>query len=243
MGCILNPASTTKVDEGIEIKNIKEGIVVVNQETKKPDQNSLEEEKKTVQNVEKPQQNNFDLDIQWDIFINDQPFRMSVKELTFLCEQCKFFHEGLDDKGRFWIRGQFDINGIVKIELKHELQELSKTFDGKFEDNSIEGNWKDSTNKGKFKLDIVTNIWTADNSSICLRGLSEPFGIGHFSCGWAVLSGTPGNETQANVHIYFADGNTGELECSILDEKVYGRVHLPNKKEEEIYLNKKNEFI
>jgi hypothetical protein len=244
MGCIWGADGTLKSEKELESKDLLVGIVPNQSNKGKINPESLEEEKKDTGNQKLPKQREFELEVQWDMFIENIPYRMSITQLKFCCDECKFWQEGSDDKGNYKIEGNFDLSGGINIELVHEKAELNKSFKGQILDNGIEGDWQDpSMGSGKFKLDIVTNVWKTDNASVCLKGTEEPFGIGHFSYGWGVLSGTPGNPKQANVHIYFADGTKGEFECNILEESVYGVVRLPNKPEEQINLPKKNEFI
>lgn len=185
----------------------------------------------------------FEMDLQW--FLQDlqgNETKIIVDSLKFSSMKSRFFTQGVDMDGTFAAEGSFDLDGKAKIELTHEKQDLSKKFEGSFQENVINGSWKSAKETGTFKFEIVSNIWNSNDIFICFKSTIEPFGIGHFPYGWAVLSGTPGSEKQANVYLNFPDGKTGTLECTILEDNIYGKLQLPGKGEEDVYLVKKNQF-
>lgn len=246
MGCF-NPADSKKtIDEGIAMDNLKENpqSVEVKKEDKKlpTPSEEIHQAAEVTKKDSHPLSPIFEMEIQWFFTYMGSETKIMGDKLRFSVEPFKFWTQEIDSDGEFSVEGHFDIKGKVEIELKHEKLELNKKFTGKFEENSIIGDWKSEKEEGGFKLELVSNIWNSKDAFICFKSTKEPYGIGRFQYGYALMSGTPGSDTQALVNLNFPDGNHGILECTIIEEKIHGKLKLKSGKEEEVFLTKKNEF-
>ena len=189
--------------------------------------------------------NGFQMEILWKFDVNGGEETIPVDKLILCKDKCKFFGQGTDQIGRFSVVGDFLTTGDVVIKLIHSTSDmLGKIFEGKFEENTIVGNWSNGqAQKGKFKLELVSNVWHTPASFIALKGLQELVGIGKFSYGYGILTGTPKGDDSGIVHldIFFGDGKTGVFDFSFKEDGIQGILETPNGKEE-VNLVLRNEF-
>ena len=228
MGCILDREAGTSTEKGIDIKEIE------------PELSGTGLKNYTLCT-------GFELPVQWSATFEGNEFRIPVDTLIFPYDECKFMQKGKDDNGLFVARGRFVLNGDVKIEIIYGNSEANKTFEGKFADKAVIGDWHDNSgNKGSFRLEIIVEQYRADTFSLFVKDTPEQAtGIACFSYGYAVFSGKPvdpfSNDKQFLLQLVFADKEKGTFNATFLPEGISGQLTTP-KGTENLTLTVKNEF-
>jgi len=185
----------------------------------------------------------FQLVSQWKISTNGSETVIPIDNLSFSYTNCQFTAQGADAQGKFRIIGNFTLSGDVMIKMLYESTALlNKSFDGKFQEDAIVGEWSDGQNsKGDFRLELVTQVWHSSDTFVAMKSLQEYVGYGKFPYGYGIFSGTPKSEDCVHLDIIFGDGKTGTFDFTVGQEVIKGKTQSPAG-EHELFLTASNNF-
>ena len=198
-----------------------------------PQKYSLEQKRPTINLL-----NGFQMPIRWRCNIDSKDFDIPVKKVCFSHDKCEFSATGHDSEGSFVVKGTIKKEGEVIIKQTYDDKNWRR-FEGKFEENVLNGKWEDNDKEGTFTLEVISKVWRSDKHFVALTSSWEPMGIAKLDYGFGIVHGTPSVGNPVSLVVTFGDGKTGALKCTLKEDTMKVEVEISNEKQI-LYLKAKN---
>ena len=183
--------------------------------------------------------NGFQMPIRWRCKIDWEELDIPVKEVCFSHDKCEFSATGDDSEGSFVVEGTIKKEGEVIIKQTYNDKNWQK-YEGKFEENILNGKWENNDKEGTFSLEVISKVWHSDKYFVALKSFKEPMGIAKLDYGFGIVHGTPSAGNPVSLTVTFGDGRTGKLKCTLKEDTMKVEVEVSNEKQI-LYLKAKNE--